>query len=128
MVGCHDRGVTRSVLIVDDHEGFRSWTRALLEAEGYAVIGEASDGTSAINAVRDRRPDLVLLDVMLPDMSGLVVARRLSELAEPPSVILVSSRDRADFGDQIERSTALGFISKPDLNGPRLRAVLSDAT
>jgi DNA-binding NarL/FixJ family response regulator len=128
VVRCHDHGVTKSVLIVDDHAGFRAWTRVMLERDGYAVIGEAHDGESAIASARDHRPDLVVLDVMLPDVSGLVVADRLAELPGAPSVVLVSSRDRADFGDRIARSAAIGFVPKPELSAARLRALLEQAS
>jgi DNA-binding NarL/FixJ family response regulator len=123
----HDRAVSQTVLIVDDHAGFRSWTRSLLETEGFQVVGETADGASAVTAARDLRPDLVLLDVMLPDMTGFVVAERLAALTEPPIVVLVSSREASDYGDVVGHSAAAGFISKPDLTGPRLRGVLGEA-
>lgn len=113
-----------TVLIVDDHPGSRFWTRSLLEAEGFLVVGEAHDGASAIATARMLRPDLVLLDVMLPDTTGFVVAQELAQLQAPPGVVLISSREAADFGDVIDHSPTLGFISKPELSGPRLRALL----
>src|SRR5687768_13519458 len=63
-------GTVTTVLIVDDHPSFRATARALLEAEGFDVIGDAPDGESAIEAVRRLGPELVLLDVQLPGMSG----------------------------------------------------------
>jgi DNA-binding NarL/FixJ family response regulator len=119
--------VNETVLIVDDHAGFRSWTRTLLETEGFRVIGETADGAAAITAARDLRPDLVLLDVMLPDTSGFAVAERLAELSHPPSVVLISSREEFDFGHRVAHAAALGFISKPDLSGARLRELLGAA-
>lgn len=96
----------------------------MLEAEGFPVVGEAADGASAIAMVRALRPELVLLDVMLPDTSGLVVAEQLAALPAPPRMILVSSREASDFGDVLGHSGALGFISKPELSGPRVRTLL----
>lgn len=113
-----------TVLIVDDHAGFRSWTRSLLETEGFLVVGETADGRSGVTAARDLRPDLVLLDVMLPDMSGFDASRQLAALPHPPTVVLVSSHEASDYGDAIARAAAAGFISKPDLTGARLRAVI----
>ena len=124
MLEWQHRAVSQTVLIVDDHAGFRSWTRTLLETEGFLVVGETADGASAVMAARDLRPDLVLLDVMLPDLSGFEVARRLTALAHPPNVVLVSTREATDFGDVIGHSTALGFISKPELSGSALRDVI----
>jgi DNA-binding NarL/FixJ family response regulator len=120
--------VNQTVLIVDDHAGFRSWTRSLLETEGFSVVGETADGASALTAARDLRPDLVLLDVMLPDTTGFAVAERIAALADPPIVVLVSSREASDFGDVIGHSAAVGFISKSDLTGPALRAVIGAET
>jgi DNA-binding NarL/FixJ family response regulator len=124
VLACDDRAVNPTVLIVDDHAGFRSWTRSLLEAEGFPVIGEAADGKSALATARALRPELVVLDVMLGDTTGFVVADALAQLPLPPAVILISSREASDFGDAIGRSPALGFISKPELSGSRLRALL----
>ena len=112
-----------SVLIVDDHPGFRASARRMLEASGYAVVGEAADGTSAIAAVGELGPDLVLLDVQLPDLDGFEVAERLQALGATAQIVLTSSRDGADFGTAIEESPARGFIAKGELSGPTLAAV-----
>jgi DNA-binding NarL/FixJ family response regulator len=85
--------MTTTVLIVDDHETFRSFARALLETEGFDLIGEAADGTSGIEAVESLRPDLVVLDVQLPDLSGLEVLERLRVAGVPTPVLLTFSRD-----------------------------------
>jgi DNA-binding NarL/FixJ family response regulator len=116
--------MSQTVLIVDDHAGFRSWTRSLLETEGFAVVGEAGDGASALVAARDLHPDLVLLDVMLPDATGFAIAEQLANLPGPPMVVLVSSREASDFGDLIGHSRARAFITKADLSGASLRAAL----
>ena len=127
MLQWHDRAVRRTVLIVDDHAGFRSWTRSLLETEGFVVLGEAADGTSALAAARKLRPDLVVLDVMLPDMTGFAVAEQLAALSRPPDVVLISSREASDFGPRIGQAAARGFISKSELTGARLRTILGGA-
>ena len=114
-----------NVLIVDDHPSFRANARALLEAEGFDVVGEAEDGESAIRAAGELSPELVLLDVQLPDIDGFEVARRLTNGGGGPVVVLVSSRDGSDFGPLVERSGARGFIAKAELSGAALSALLA---
>lgn len=117
--------MARTVLIVDDHPSFRASARMLLEAEGYEVVGEAPDGAGAIDATAQLHPEVVLLDVGLPDADGLDVAAQLVALGPlSPAVVLVSSRDPADFGPLVGRSGARGFIPKADLSGDRLAEVL----
>jgi DNA-binding NarL/FixJ family response regulator len=114
----------RTVLIVDDHPGFRGWARAVLQAEGFGVVGEAADGAAAIEAVRALRPDVVLLDVQLPDMNGFEVAQRLRGDGADKTVVLISSRDAADYGSRIATSPGVGFLAKADLSGAALAALL----
>jgi DNA-binding NarL/FixJ family response regulator len=113
-----------TVLIVDDHPSFRSSAHMLLEAEGFDVIGESPDGESALEAVTALRPDVVLLDVQLPGIDGFEVTRRLRANGDAPAVILVSSRDRGDYGALAEESGALGFVAKGELSGAALEALL----
>ena len=120
---CHDQSDV-NVLIVDDHPSFRANARALLEAEGFDVVGEAEDGASALRAAAELSPQLVLLDVQLPDIDGFEVATQLTSRADPPAVVLVSSRDGCDFGPLVERSGARGFIPKAELSGAALSALL----
>jgi CheY-like chemotaxis protein len=115
-----------TVLIVDDHPSFRSTARALLEAEGYDVVGEAEDGASAVEAAVRLRPQLILLDVQLPDFDGFEVAARLraSLNGETPSIVLTSSRDGSDFGPLVADCGASGFVPKAELSGSALAALL----
>jgi DNA-binding NarL/FixJ family response regulator len=114
-----------SVLIVDDHNGFRAFARALLESEGFEVVGEAEDGASALRAVQQFAPDLVLLDVQLPDVDGFEVAARLAADAHPPAVVLVSTRDAASYRRRLAETSAQGFISKAELSGAAIAALLA---
>jgi DNA-binding NarL/FixJ family response regulator len=115
-----------SILIVDDHPVFRARARALLEAEGLEVVGEAEDGASAIDAATRLEPDVVLLDVQLPDRDGFSVAAELGRwTAHSPAVVLISSRQAADYGHQLEVTPARGFICKPDLSRASLEALLA---
>jgi len=116
-----------TVLIVDDHPGFRTTARALLEAEGYDVVGEAEDGVAALRTARELHPDVILLDVQLPDFDGFEVTARLHEGAdgEEPAVILTSSRDGSEFGSLVAKSGALGFVPKGELSGDALRGLLN---
>lgn len=113
-----------TVLIVDDHAGFRASARRVLEAAGYAVVEDAIDGGSGVAAAVDGAPDIVLLDVHLPDIDGFEVARRLAEAGVSSAIVLTSSRDRSDFGSLIEASGVKGFVPKAELSAESLAAVL----
>jgi DNA-binding NarL/FixJ family response regulator len=120
-----DAGVPAGVLIVDDNARFRVRARRWLEADGYTVVAEAADGAGALEAARRLRPSVVLLDVGLPDMSGLAVAERLARGPDAPAVVLTSTRDAADFGDGITGCGARGFVPKAELSGAALAALLA---
>jgi DNA-binding NarL/FixJ family response regulator len=113
-----------TLLIVDDNSGFRSLARKLLAAGGFEVVGEAADGHAAIGAARELRPDVVLLDIQLPDVDGFEVAARLGDGGAGPVVVLTSTRDRVDYGARVEHCGAGGFIPKAELSGAALRALM----
>src|SRR5215207_6191057 len=108
------------LLIVDDNPGFRLRARRRLESAGFTVVAEAADGRSALEAVREHRPGVVL-----PDVSGLAVARQLAGDPGAPAVVLTSTRHPADYGGAIERSGARGFLPKDELSGPALERALA---
>jgi DNA-binding NarL/FixJ family response regulator len=113
------------VLIVDDHDRFRDVARRILVAARFDVVGEAADGAGALRQAAALRPDVVLLDVQLPDQDGFVVARALTAVPNPPQVVLVSGRARTDYGALVRQSGACGFIGKADLSGPLLLRTLA---
>lgn len=115
--------VCRSILIVDDHAEFRRVARALLEADGYEVVGEAGDGESALMETARLQPSLVLLDVHLPDYDGFELAARFAQTAHPPAVVLTSSRAISSYRRRLASSDALGFIAKSELSGAALAAL-----
>ena len=123
---CDDSYVSRTALIVDDHAGFRASARILLEDEGFDVVGEAADGRSGIDLARALAPDLVLLDIALPDVSGLDVADTLA--GGDSLVVLTSSRQPVDFGARLRETEAAGFISKDDLSAETLAELLRGRT
>jgi DNA-binding NarL/FixJ family response regulator len=110
---------------VDDHPSFRASARALLQAEGFEVVGEAADGAEALRAVEELHPDVVLLDVQLPDTDGFDVAARLTKMnSRAPAVVLTSSRDGSDFGPLVKYSGARGFVPKAELSAEALAPLL----
>jgi CheY-like chemotaxis protein len=115
--------VATSILIVDDFATFRASARSLLEAEGFDVVGEAENGVTALRRVKELQPDVVLLDVHLPDFDGFEVTERLQELESPPVVILTSSRD--DYRSLVNASSARAFLRKDELSGAALTSALA---
>ena len=121
----HAVAVARTLLIVDDHDEFRDFARTLFGLDGIEVAGEAPDGESALGAVAALHPDVVLLDVQLPGMDGIEVARRLADLPDAPEVVLMSTREASDYGHRLHNVAARGFIPKEDLSPAALSAVLA---
>ena len=113
-----------TVLIVDDHQGFRQGARALLEADGFEVLGEAADGESAVEQARRLRPQVVLLDVQLPGIDGFAVADTLAAGPPPPAVVLVSSRGRQAYRAKLAATSARGFLTKEEFSGECLASLL----
>lgn len=114
----------RTILIVDDQASFRSLARSMLEADGYLVVGEAADGTTAITRARSLKPDMVLLDIQLPDLDGFAVCERLAADPDPPPVVLTSTRPISAYRHRLRTSTARGFIAKSELTGSALAEIV----
>ena len=120
-----DLSLAMKLLIVDDHPGFRAFARAFLEAGGLDVVGEVTDGESALSAVHQLSPDVVLVDVMLPGMDGFAVCERLhAQSSDRPLLILTSSREEATYQSRIAASPAIGFIAKADLSAAAISALV----
>jgi DNA-binding NarL/FixJ family response regulator len=118
-----DRVGMDRIVIVDDHPGFRAWARVVLAADGFRIVGEAVDGASALAEVRAVQPDVVLLDVQLPDADGFDVAGALLAARPRPAIILTSSRDASAYEAELAR-TSLPFVSKEELSGSVIRLML----
>jgi DNA-binding NarL/FixJ family response regulator len=118
------RSMDFTVMVVDDHPGFRASARRLLESEGLLVVGDAKDGASALVAVRALKPQLAIVDVHLPDIDGFELAARIAELDGAPAVILISSHDRAELEPFLPGSGALGFVQKSELSREALEALM----
>jgi DNA-binding NarL/FixJ family response regulator len=114
-----------TVLIVDDHPSFRAIAQVVLENDGFAVVGTASDGESGVAATLELAPDILLLDVELPDIDGFAVAERLRAAGSETAIVLASSRDGSDFGSLVEESGARGFLTKAELTGDAIRALVA---
>jgi DNA-binding NarL/FixJ family response regulator len=118
--------VTHTVLIVDDHPSFRASARAILEESEFEIVAEASDGAAALAAIAEHEPDVVLLDVQLPDMTGFDVCAFFDEHdGRPPAIVLTSSRDLVDYGELVELSCARGFLPKAELSGEALSELVA---
>ena len=116
--------MSRRILIVDDHAGFRASARRMLEAGGFEVAGEAEDAASARRAVRDLSPDLVLLDVQLPDGSGIDLAAELTANGAARSIVLCSSRGADQLGSGLNTCGAKGFIPKDELTASAIEELI----
>ena len=114
-----------TVLIVDDHPSFRAIAQVVLETDGFAVVGTASDGETGVAAALELAPDVLLLDVELPDIDGFAVASRLREAGSRTAIVLASSRDGSDFGSLVAESGARGFVTKAELTGDAIRALVA---
>ena len=108
-----------TAMIVDDHPSFRRLAGRMLVAAGYTVIGEAGDAEQAVIAARRLRPDFVLLDVMLPDGSGIDVADELA--SGGGMVLLTSSKTAEDLGESVQQRT---FVTKSELSVERLAGLI----
>jgi DNA-binding NarL/FixJ family response regulator len=116
--------VTPTVLIVDDSASFRWFARELLDAEGFVVIGEAATGSAAVQAVDRLDPDVVLLDIALPDIDGFDVCAQITRAGRArPAVVLTSSRDVQEYHGRLDSCAARGFLHKASLTGVALAAV-----
>ena len=116
-----------ALLIVDDHEDFRHLTRSMLDGGAFVVTGEAEDGETALELIERERPDVVLLDINLPDLDGFEVAERVAHGDHPPRVVLTSSRGAADYGARLLSSPVRGFIPKYELSSAALSALVAPA-
>jgi two-component system nitrate/nitrite response regulator NarL len=115
-----------SVLLIDDDPSFRVLAQRAISGAGMSVIGEADTAREGIKAARDLQPDVVLVDVGLPDCDGITLAQELSALPWGPRVIVTSVDQDVATPDEVERSGASGFISKHELSGPGLKLLKND--
>jgi CheY-like chemotaxis protein len=114
------------ILIVDDDPRFRALARTLLEASGHVVVAEAADGAQALAAVKRVSPDAALVDVQLPDIDGLALARRLHETDGSLRIVLTSTDPTLVAPAALAQSGAVGFVPKDKLAITDLAPLLGD--
>src|SRR5215467_11422805 len=114
-----------TLVVVDDHARFRAAVAERLAAAGWRIVGEAATGAAAIDIVARLAPDVVLLDVVLPDMDGFAVADRLAAAGSASAVVLTSGHERGDFAGRVRAAPVRGFLPKEMISGPALAELLA---
>lgn len=115
----------RRLLIVDDDPRFRQLMKLLLaDAPEFEVVGEAHKGSSALTVAREVGPDVILLDVNLPDTTGFELAPQLSAEAESASIVMTSSRGDDTYEQLAQEAGASGFVPKEELSAAALARAL----
>lgn len=114
----------RRILVIDDNTAFRGAVSRLLESGGFGVVAGAATGAGGVQLARNHEPDVVIVDVQLPDTDGFDVAEQLAGLDPAPQVILTSSLDSSDLGALVTESPARGFIPKAELSARAIEALL----
>ncbi len=114
-----------SILIVDDHAAFRALARRLLQADGYEVVGEAPTGQAGLDAAVALAPDVVLIDVRLPDIDGFQLAGRLASSGCAAAIVVTSSSDDPLYPKRAAASGARGFVAKHDVCGAALDRIVA---
>jgi DNA-binding NarL/FixJ family response regulator len=117
--------VTGSVLLIDDDPAFRRLARQTLSGSGLTVVGEAATAAAGISAARSLEPEIMLVDVGLPDGDGISLARELSALPWGPRVVLTSVDPDAASPEEVRKSGAIGFVPKQDLPGSGLDMLMA---
>ncbi|WP_431218658.1 response regulator [Leifsonia xyli] len=110
------------VVIVDDHERFRAQAAELLRLERFTVVGDTDTAAAGVELSRRLTPDVILLDIGLPDASGFDIVPAMR--ATGAAVVLTSSRSATDYGRRVADSGAEGFINKEELTGEAIRSLL----
>ncbi|MGI6207511.1 MAG: ANTAR domain-containing response regulator [Anaerolineae bacterium] len=100
------------VIIADDEAIIRMDLREMLTNLGYLVVGEVADGTSAINLARELRPDIVIMDIKMPDLDGIDAARVLTEERIAP-VVLLTAYSQSELIERAKEAGVVGYIVKP---------------
>lgn len=116
--------MTHRLLIVDDHAGFRDLAGPLLQGVGFELVGAVATGGEALTLLADCRPDVLLLDVQLPDTTGFEVCRAVLRIQPDVRVVLCSIHPASDFGPEVTSCGAKGFLAKSQLSGAALLAFL----
>jgi DNA-binding NarL/FixJ family response regulator len=113
-----------SVLLIDDDPAFRRLARRTLSGTGLTVVGEAATAAAGSSAARSLKPEIMLVDVGLPDIDGISLATELSALPWAPRVVLTSVDPDAASAEDVRRSGARGFVPKQDLPGAGLKLLM----
>ena len=111
------------ILVVEDFEQFRQFVVSTLQQTGRFQVTEASDGLDALQKAQEHLPDLVLLDIALPGLHGIEVARRLRKLAVPARIVFLSQESSPEVVREVLNLGALGYVHKPHVRGELLPAI-----
>jgi len=114
------------VLIADDHAVVREGLRQLLETQSdITVVGEASDGVEALEQARKLKPDVVLLDIAMPKMSGLEAVRLINDAVPESRIVVLSMYEKEAYAHQVLQAGAYGYVLKGDPSSEMLEAIRS---
>ena len=110
------------VLLADDHRPMLDRITALLSPE-FSVVGAVTDGNALIEAVEDLHPDVVVVDISMPPVSGLAAAARLAAGVSPPPIVCLTAHEEPDFVAAALKAGALGYVTKRCLAGDLIAAI-----
>ena len=113
-----------TLLLVDDFAAFRAVVSSLLgKKPELQIVGEASEGVEAVQKARELQPNLILLDIGLPDLNGIAAARQIRELAPQSKIIFVTQETSADFVKEAIGLGAMGYVVKTKVQSELLKAI-----